>query len=48
MLIKLVESGKILPEKFATHTFAFKDIEKAYSIFGAAEAHDCLKVVIEF
>ncbi|KAJ4470316.1 L-iditol 2-dehydrogenase [Lentinula edodes] len=48
MLIKLVKSGKILPEKFATHTFAFKDIEKAYSIFGAAEAHDCLKVVIEF
>ncbi|KAJ3812835.1 L-iditol 2-dehydrogenase [Lentinula aff. lateritia] len=48
MLIKLVESGKIQPDKFATHTFAFKDIEKAYSIFGAAEAHDCLKVVIEF
>ncbi|KAJ3853902.1 L-iditol 2-dehydrogenase [Lentinula lateritia] len=41
-------STPMLIKLFATHTFAFKDIEKAYSIFGAAEAHDCLKVVIEF
>ncbi|KAJ3997648.1 L-iditol 2-dehydrogenase [Lentinula boryana] len=46
MLIKLVESGKIQPEKVLTHNFAFGDIEKAYSIFGAAESHNCLKVVI--
>ncbi|KAJ3769310.1 L-iditol 2-dehydrogenase [Lentinula raphanica] len=48
MLIKLVESRKIQPEKFATHNFAFGDIEKAYNVFGAAEAHDCLKVVVNF
>ncbi|KAJ4490719.1 alcohol dehydrogenase [Lentinula aciculospora] len=48
MLIKLVESSKLQLEKFVTHHFAFNDIEKVYDIFGAAEAHNCLKVVIEF
>lgn len=28
--------------------FTFQEIEKAYSIFGAAAKHDALKVLIEF
>jgi alcohol dehydrogenase len=33
---------------FARAEFAFKDMEKAYSTFGAAAEHEALKVLIEF
>jgi alcohol dehydrogenase len=33
---------------FARVEFAFKDMEKAYSTFGAAAEHEALKVLIEF
>lgn len=48
MLLKLALSGKIEPSKLITHKFAFKDMETAYSTFGAASKHDALKVLIEF
>ena len=33
---------------FARVEFAFKDMEAAYSTFGAAAEHEALKVLIEF
>jgi len=36
MLLKLALSGKLDPSKLITHKFAFKDMEEAYSTFGAA------------
>jgi len=48
MLLKLALSGKLDPSKLITHKFAFKDMEKAYSTFGAASQHEALKVLIEF
>jgi len=48
MLLKLALSGKIDPSKLITHKFAFKDMEAAYSTFGAASKHEALKVLIEF
>ena len=48
MLLKLALSGKLDPLKLITHKFAFKDMEAAYSTFGAASEHKALKVLIEF
>jgi len=48
MLLKLALSGKLDPSKLITHKFAFKDMEAAYSTFGAAAEHEALKVLIEF
>jgi alcohol dehydrogenase len=48
MLLKIVESGKIDPKKFITHTFKFGKVEQAYSTFQAASANKALKVIIDF
>jgi alcohol dehydrogenase len=46
MLLKLVESGKLQPEKLVTHRFALDDIMKAYDTFGNAARERALKVVL--
>ena len=45
-LLKLVRDGRIEAEKLGTHHFALHEIEKAYDVFGAADRHDALKVVL--
>jgi len=45
-LLKLARDGRIEAEKLGTHHFSLGDIEKAYDVFGAADKHDALKVVL--
>ena len=45
-LLKLTREGRIEPEKLATHRFPMLEIEEAYDVFGAADKHDALKVVL--
>jgi alcohol dehydrogenase len=45
-LIKLARDGRIEADKLGTHHFALKEIESAYDVFGAADKHDALKVVL--
>ncbi|MGA2011575.1 MAG: zinc-dependent alcohol dehydrogenase family protein [Solirubrobacteraceae bacterium] len=45
-LLRLARDGRIEADKLGTHHFALKDIEKAYDVFGAADKHDALKVVL--
>ncbi len=47
MLLKMVESGKLQPEKMITHTFPLNDIMHAYDTFGNAAKEKALKVVLE-
>lgn len=47
MLLKVVLSGKLHPDKLVTHRFALNDIEKAYATFGNAMKESALKVVLE-
>jgi alcohol dehydrogenase len=46
MLLKLVESGKLQPEKLVTHRFKLSEIMKAYDIFGNAAKEKALKVIL--
>ncbi len=46
MLLKVVLSGKVHPEKLVTHRFAMSDILKAYETFGNAAKEGALKVVL--
>ena len=46
MLLKIVCSGKLQPEKLVTHRFAMNDIMKAYATFGNATEEGALKVVL--
>ena len=45
-LLRLARDGRIEAEKLGTHRFALNDIEAAYDVFGAADKHDALKVVL--
>jgi alcohol dehydrogenase len=45
-LLRLARDGRIEAEKLGTHHFALNDIETAYDVFGAADKHDALKVVL--
>jgi alcohol dehydrogenase len=45
-LLALAREGRIEAEKLGTHHFKFEEIEQAYDVFGAADEHDALKVVI--
>jgi alcohol dehydrogenase len=45
-LLQLVRDGRIEAEKLGTHHFALDEIEQAYDVFGAADEHDALKVVL--
>ncbi|MGB8322022.1 MAG: zinc-dependent alcohol dehydrogenase family protein [Candidatus Acidiferrum sp.] len=47
MLLKVVESGKLQPQKLITHRFAMTDILKAYNVFGNAAKEGALKVVLK-
>ncbi len=46
MLLKIVASGKLKPERLVTHRFAMNDIIKAYETFGNAAREGALKVVL--
>jgi alcohol dehydrogenase len=46
MLLKVVSSGKLQPEKLVTHHFRLDEMEKAYETFGHAAAEKALKVVL--
>jgi alcohol dehydrogenase len=46
MLLKVVCSGKLQPNKLVTHRFAMNDIMKAYDTFGNAAKEGALKVVL--
>ena len=45
-LLQLARDGRIAAEKLGTHHFALEEIEHAYDVFGAADEHDALKVVL--
>ena len=47
MLLKVVLSGKIDPNKLITHQFKLADIVKAYEVFGNAAKEKAMKVIIE-
>jgi len=47
MLLKIVQSGKLQPQKLVTHRFAMTDILKAYETFGNAASEGALKVVLK-
>jgi alcohol dehydrogenase len=46
MLLALARNGRIEAEKLGTHHFALNQMEQAYDVFGAADKHDALKVVL--
>jgi alcohol dehydrogenase len=46
MLLKVVESGKLQPQKLVTHRYGLNDILKAYETFGNAAKEQALKVVL--
>jgi alcohol dehydrogenase len=46
MLLKVVRSGKLQPNKLVTHRFAMADIMKAYDTFGNAAKEGALKVIL--
>ena len=47
MLLKIVASGKLQPDKLVTHRFAMSDIMKAYDTFGNAAKEGELKVALK-
>jgi alcohol dehydrogenase len=47
MLLKVVLSKKIDPNKLITHHFKLKDIRHAYEVFGNAAKEKAMKVIIE-
>lgn len=47
MLLKVVKSGRLQPEKLVTHRFAMSDVMKAYDVFGNAAREGALKVVLK-
>jgi alcohol dehydrogenase len=46
MLLKVVRSGKLQPNRLVTHRFALDDILKAYDTFGHAAKEGALKVIL--
>ena len=46
MLLKMVQSGRLQPEKLVTHRFALDDVMKAYDTFGNAANEGALKVIL--
>ena len=47
MLLKVVKSGRLQPQKLVTHRFALNDILEAYDVFGNAAREGALKVVLK-
>jgi len=48
MLLKTVESGKIVPNELVTHHFHFGEILDAYKTFEKASENKALKLIIDF
>ena len=46
MLLKVVQSGKLQPQKLVTHRFALQDAMKAYDTFANAAVEGALKVIL--
>ncbi len=46
MLLKVVASGRLQPNKLVTHRFALDDVMKAYDTFGNAAKEGALKVIL--
>ncbi len=46
MLLKMVQSGKLQPQKLITHRFALDQIMKAYDTFGNAAKEKALKIIL--
>ncbi len=46
MLMKVVQSGKLQPQKLITHRFALDQIMRAYDTFGNAAKEKALKVIL--
>jgi alcohol dehydrogenase len=47
MLLKVVQAGRLRPERLATHRFPLGDVMKAYETFGNASRERALKVILE-
>jgi alcohol dehydrogenase len=47
MLLKMVQAGKLQPQKLVTHRFAMKDAIQAYDTFGNAADDGALKVLLK-
>ena len=47
MLLKLVQSGRLQPQKLVTHRFGLGDVMRAYDVFGNAAREQALKVVLK-
>ena len=46
LLLKMIQSGKLIPEKLITHHFRLEEITQAYEIFAKAIQSKALKVII--
>lgn len=46
-LLKMVEAGKLDPQRMITHRFAFAEALEAYEVFGKAADSQALKVILE-
>jgi alcohol dehydrogenase len=47
MLLKVLKSGRLHPEKLVTHRFAMHEAMKAYDVFGNAAREGALKVILK-
>jgi alcohol dehydrogenase len=47
MLLKVVKSGRLQPQKLVTHRFPMNDVMKAYDVFANAAREGALKVVLK-
>lgn len=47
MLLKVVQSGRLEPQKLVTHRFKLSDVMNAYDIFGDAAKQRAIKVVLK-
>lgn len=47
MLLKVVQAGRLRPERLVTHRFPLGDVMKAYETFGNASRERALKVILE-
>jgi alcohol dehydrogenase len=46
MLLKLLQAGRLQPQKLITHYYRLDEIMKAYDTFGNASKEKALKVVL--
>ena len=46
MLLKMVQSGRLQPQKLVTHRFELGEVMKAYDTFGNAAKERALKVIL--